>query len=260
MSSASVRRGSDPPPVRAQLTPRRPVRRRSGLQRLSGRLHVAVQQGPVTVGQRVAEDGRCAPPGQAVLFEAEFPDHRRHRRHRIEAAEGVVDEAVGHVGVALDGSADRGLGLQQEHVPAGVGEQIGRHQAVGSGPDHHGLACLRHQVDRTRQYVGQGGLHTFLDHVEPVGVAAQDGLGALDQLVPGGMRRDRRNGRIGLEHDHARTFGGERLVPRRSDLARLLDRDADQSRGWRRSPRSRSRAAAVMAGTAASRPSPAAPR
>ena len=99
-------------------------------------LRIAVQhgRGAAVRAQRVREDGRGVRPAQAVPFQLQRAQHRRGRRERVERAEPVGDEAR----VPLRGpdrAAQLGLRLQEEHVPARVGEHGGGHQAVVATPD-----------------------------------------------------------------------------------------------------------------------------
>ena len=84
--------------------------------------------------QRMGEDaGRVRPP-QTVSLQLQRAQRGRDRGERVERAEPVGDESR----VALrgpDGAAQIGLRLEQQHVPTGVGEHGGRHQAVMTAPD-----------------------------------------------------------------------------------------------------------------------------
>ena len=57
-----------------------------------------------------------------------------------------MDVSRRDVGVAADGSAECVLLLEHDHVPARVGEQIGRDEAVGSGSDDDGVGRGVHRT------------------------------------------------------------------------------------------------------------------
>ncbi len=143
-------RRSDPAPLVDQGQPGGPVTRVLTLQQVGGHGGIAMQQRPGAVGPGVPEHRGRVPPAQPVRLQAESGDHRRRRRHRVEGAEGVVDEVGVHVSVAAHRTADVGLGLDQQHLPAGVGQQVRRHQTVRPGAHHHG-------VDRPGEREGAGG-------------------------------------------------------------------------------------------------------
>ena len=87
----------------------------------------------------VGDDGRRLGPGQAVRLEVEAGQRGRRAGQRVEGAEQVVAEpGCGHLGGA-DGAAGLGLCLEHEHVPAGVGEDVGGDETVRPGADDHGV-------------------------------------------------------------------------------------------------------------------------
>ena len=111
---AVARRGAGPGPMRCRSP--------SGGARRTGR-----REG---VGHHV---GRMA-PGEAVTLEVEVADDGAGRRQRVEGAEQVGDEARRHALGAAHGATDLVLGLDEHDVPAGVGQAVRGHQAVGPAP------------------------------------------------------------------------------------------------------------------------------
>jgi hypothetical protein len=90
---------------------------------------------------------RPAPP-QSVRREVEVAHHRRRHAEGIEGTEDVVYEArVGQLGAAHRPTR-LGLGFEHHDAPTGIGKQVGRHQAVGPGADHHRVDLV-HREDRT---------------------------------------------------------------------------------------------------------------
>jgi hypothetical protein len=82
-------------------------------------------------------------PLQAVFVQAEAPQDRGGDPERVEGAEHVAAEpGQGQLGCP---DAPAGLlgRLEDLHLPAGIGEQVGRDQPVVAGADHddvsHGL-------------------------------------------------------------------------------------------------------------------------
>ena len=136
-------------PVTAQVEPRLAVSRLLVLEPRGSELAVAVEQRPLPVGQRMAEYGGGVAPDEAVVLEVERPDRRGCSSQRVERAEGVVHELGMHVVVTAYGATEVGLGLEDEHGPAGVDEVVGGHQAVGPGADDDGVV-RRHRSAASR--------------------------------------------------------------------------------------------------------------
>ena len=139
-------RAADPVEARVQVPPRVPVTRRERVEARGGDVDVARQDACGTTDQRVGEDGRRIRPPQPVGLEAEPPHRRRHDRERIERAKQIVSEAGrGDLGGA-DRAARLAVGLEHQHVPAGIGEDIGGDEAVRpcADDDRIGIVHVRH--------------------------------------------------------------------------------------------------------------------
>ena len=93
--------------------------------------------GPAGVGD---DDGGLA-PAQPVVLEPEPRHHRRRDREGVAGAELVHDPAVSAHG--RDGPADLVAGLDEDDVPAGVGEGDRRDETVGTPADDDGVGALR---------------------------------------------------------------------------------------------------------------------
>jgi hypothetical protein len=79
-------------------------------------------------------------PLQAVLLQAKAPQDRRGDPERVEGAEHVTAEpGQGQLGCP-DAPAGLAGRLEDLHLPAGIGEQVGRDQSVVAGPDHDGVS------------------------------------------------------------------------------------------------------------------------
>ncbi len=133
-------------PAADQGPPGCPVAWTGGLQQIGGDLDIAVQQRPGAIRARVAEWCRGVDPAQPELLQAERPDHRGGRGHRIEGAEGVGDEVRVHLAVASYRPANLRLRLEQQHLPPGVGQPVGRDQPVVPGADDDGVDLARQRL------------------------------------------------------------------------------------------------------------------
>ena len=123
-----------PDPV--EPPPRVAVAGREGVERARGLVEVARERDARAVRKRVRQDERPVQPAQPVALELERADRRRRGGERVEGAEDVVDEpGLGQLRAA-DGAARLRLRLEHVDVPAGVREQVRRHEPVRPGADH----------------------------------------------------------------------------------------------------------------------------
>ncbi|CAM4036383.1 hypothetical protein NOMA109596_19205 [Nocardioides marinus] len=128
--------GTDRVPPTAQGQPRLAVAGVLGVHGGGGVVAVAVHQRPPPrqgVPQRCGGRG----PAQPVRGQVQAADGGGDGGEGVERAEGVLAEPGVQLLVVAHRSADVVGGLEQQHRPAGVGEQVGRHQAVGTATDDH---------------------------------------------------------------------------------------------------------------------------
>ena len=79
---------------------------------------------------------------------------------------------MGELGTA-DGPAGFGLRLEDEHAPAGVGEQVGSHEAVGPRSDHHRVH-VSHHLDGTSPRPGAPASGSGLTPTQPPAPTGHD--------------------------------------------------------------------------------------
>ena len=93
---------------------------------------------PRTGRRRSGARARAAQRRQRNPYDSRSSDAHDRRRHpeRVERAEHVVHEAGMGELRAADRATRLGLGLEHQHPPSRVGEQVGGDQPVGSGTDH----------------------------------------------------------------------------------------------------------------------------
>jgi len=82
-------------------------------------------------------------PADAPALDLQSPDVRRGERQGVERAEQIVREARLDQLSGTNRPARLRRLLQHQHIPAAVGEQIRRHEAVVAGADHD---RVRHQA------------------------------------------------------------------------------------------------------------------
>ncbi len=133
----------DARPARAHVPPGLAVAGVCGLHQARAHLEIAVQQRPGAVGSGVAEDRGCVAPAQSVILQRHCRDRGRRSGHRVEGTEGVADEVRVHVPGTPYGSPDLRLRFEQQHLPAGVGQPVGRHQPVRTRAYDNGVHFLR---------------------------------------------------------------------------------------------------------------------
>ena len=130
---------AQPLELRDQPAPRRSVAGRERVERLGSDVDVPRQGDDSAVTDWVSDDQRCMCPAQAPPVEPEPSDDRRGSGEWVERAEQVVAET----GCGDLGRPDCATGLlsrlDDDDGPAGVGQHVGRDQAVRPGPDHHGV-------------------------------------------------------------------------------------------------------------------------
>ncbi len=129
-------------PLRGEAAPRVAVARGEPVDRRCGRIEVAGDDGAAVVGQDVRQRLRGVAPAQAVRVEAEPAQHRGRGAERVERAAEIGAPARGGELGAAGGAAGPVAGVEHEHPPAGVGEQVGRDEPVVPGADHDGVGAL----------------------------------------------------------------------------------------------------------------------
>src|SRR5688500_16296452 len=87
-------------------------------------------------------------PPQPVVLQVQPVDHPRGGRHRIEGAEGVRNEIRMEFSITAYRTPHLELRLEQQSVPADLGQPVGCHQPVGTGTDDYRIyfARQRHAV------------------------------------------------------------------------------------------------------------------
>ncbi len=130
-------------PGAAHLQPRLAVTRCQLVQACGGLVTVPVQHRPAAVGERRPDHRGGVHPFEPVPLELQPLDRRGTCREGVERAERVMDVPVAHRRVAAHGTPDVGLRLEDDHVPAGVNQQVGGDEPVGAAPDHD-CVCAGH--------------------------------------------------------------------------------------------------------------------
>ena len=142
-------RGTDARPVLVDPLPRGTVTRGAELEVGHAGGQVAAQDGRRSIDQRVGEHVGGVGPGEPVGVEIQRAHDRRCGGQRVEGAEEVVAEAGRGDLAGPHGSAGLGVRLEDEDLPALVGQDVGGDQPVGTGADDDGVDAA-HRLGRSR--------------------------------------------------------------------------------------------------------------
>ncbi len=135
-------RASHAPPAVVQRQPRLAVTWGKPLEGRRRRRRRPVEDRGRPVAGGVGHHGGGLSPPQPVALQRQATDDRRSRGQRIEGAEQVVAKAGGGHLRGANGAARLRVGLQDQHVPAGIGQEVGGDEPVGPCANYDCIAGL----------------------------------------------------------------------------------------------------------------------
>lgn len=126
-------------PELPEVLPRGTVPGSEHVQARGGLLHVTAEDRAAPVPQGVGEHLRGVAPSQPLPLQFQSGQDGGSRGQGIEGAEQITGEVGVDPTIVPARSSGLVLRLQDLHAPARVGQEIGRHQPVGSGSDDYGV-------------------------------------------------------------------------------------------------------------------------